>query len=788
MTQSSRLSAVIGWLLLQTTCSGYSDAHCWLGVPDDIREHCCRFGNRSCFTSEFTFERCCQRSQAEIPPKPKPTDGAPCFHDEFTFARCCESAGDLKVFLGDGGCFEPHGKYTYLKCCFELPDLEEWIHVNEVKGSPTSDYFQIFGTLYMTEPVKQRFRQRGIAMPPATLGGVSHADVQSPCLKSVLYDSTNARYQLIPMWSGKEIFPPPPKEVTMLIKFPTRMKEAVACWSDTQCQLHMVKLDWYSVDRHFFQGAYVLTLPFGCNLGEAAVTVIPVLADSRIFGPAILAGVSLQRIRSEDPCISPPRTHGALAMCGIVCGLSLVPWMYHRFWWRSTSGASASDNASDASPASPKVAIDILRLLATWVVVDQHRGQPFPFKWPLCYMTGADTERLQDVFIVVTVRLISVHSLSVQSFSMKVLRKVAVQASVQIAFTHLASFFVRPASLLYCGQKHLFDEQPRIAYAGWLEWILAAVTMRDFGNPDSRGIEMLWPVYPNDDFPNQTWPTSTWFVCLEYSLFWLLAAVTAIETMVPHLVPAGTLAYLAWMFMDPGHLPQVCGHRDYYRSFWYCRLPSAMVVHCACRALMQSCGPSGFLPRLCTPFVIVAIGVALALDTAIEGHPSWKDFGFGEDHCRRHLPYMVAGLPFQFFLLVFTFLDIKLPKAAAVWVCYLANLNFCVMASHLWVMMFFDKYAPEFVSAWARVRNDAEGQPFAMHQLFIVFVVAAVLHGFVAEPVQLLVKGLAKYTWLALTLAFAHPLLCLMTWPRNHSYYPLFAYGDNPSGVGPPVQ
>ena len=172
---------------------------------------------------------------------------------------------------------------------------------------------------------------------------------------------------------------------------------------------------------------------------------------------------------------------------------------------------------ANASPASPKLAIDILRLLATWVVVDQHRGQPFPFKWPLCYMTGADTERLQDVFIVVTVRLISVHSLSVQSFSMKVLRKVAVQASVQIAFTHLASFFVRPASLLYCGQKHLFDEQPRIAYAGWLKWILAAVTMRDFGNPDSQGIEMLWPVYPNDDFPNQTWPTSTWFACLEYS-------------------------------------------------------------------------------------------------------------------------------------------------------------------------------------------------------------------------------------------------------------------------------
>eukprot|EP00439_Symbiodinium_sp_Y106_P080974 s510_g19.t2 len=741
------------------------------------------FGNRSCFTSEFTFERCCQGAQAQVQSKPKPTDGPPCFHDEFSFTRCCASTGDLKVFLGDGGCFEPRGKYTYLKCCFELPDLEEWIHVNKVKGSPTSDHFQIFGTLYMTEPVKQRFRQRGIAMPPATLGGVSHADVQSPCLKSVLYDSTNFRYQLIPMWSGNEIFPPPPKEVTMLIKFPTRMKEAVACWSDAQCQLYMVKLDWYSVERHFFEGAYVLTLPFGCNLGEAAVTVIPVLADSRIFGPAILAGVSLQRIRAEDPCISPPRTPGVLAMCSIVCGLSLVPWMYLRCRRRTTS-ASGSDKAS----ASPKVAIDILRLLATWVVVDQHRGQPFPFRWPLCYMTGADTERLQDMFIVLTVRLVSVHSLSVQSFSMKVLRKVAVQASVQIACTHVASFFVRPASLLSCGQKHLFDEQPRIAYTGWLQWILAAVTMRDFGNPDSHGIEMLWPVYPNDDFPNQTWPTSTWFVCLEYSIFWFLAAVTAIETAVPHLVPAGTLAYLAWMYMDPDHLPQVCGHRDYYRSFWYCRLPSALVVHCACRGIRRCCGPSGSLPGLRMPFVIAAIGFALALDTAIEGHPSWKDFGFGEHHCRRHLPYMVAGLPFQVFLLVFTFLDIKLPKPAAAWVRYLANLNFCVMASHLWVLMFFDKYAPEFVSAWARVRNDAEGQPFAMHQLFIVFVVAAVLHWFVAEPVQLLVQRLAKYSSLALTLAFAHPLLCLMTWPRNHSYYPLFAYGDNRSSVGPPRQ
>ena len=260
MTQSIWLPAVLGWHVWQTTRSGYSDAHCWLGVPDDIRDHCCRFGNRSCFTSEFTFERCCQGAQAQVQSKPKPTDGPPCFHDEFSFTRCCASTGDLKVFLGDGGCFEPRGKYTYLKCCFELPDLEEWIHVNKVKGSPTSDHFQIFGTLYMTEPVKQRFRQRGIAMPPATLGGVSHADVQSPCLKSVLYDSTNFRYQLIPMWSGNEIFPPPPKEVTMLIKFPTRMKEAVACWSDAQCQLYMVKLDWYSVERHFFEGAYASRL------------------------------------------------------------------------------------------------------------------------------------------------------------------------------------------------------------------------------------------------------------------------------------------------------------------------------------------------------------------------------------------------------------------------------------------------------------------------------------------------------------------------------------------------
>ncbi|CAE7462495.1 unnamed protein product, partial [Symbiodinium necroappetens] len=781
------LAGLFAWLL--RICHGNADL-CWAGVPDDVRDLCCKSGKSSCFTPEFTFELCCQGAQAssvskstQAPPHLAFDRNAACFEEGymFTYRKCCESADDLKIFVADGGCFEHTGKYTYLKCCLDLPELEQWIHVDEVKGSPTSDFYQIRGTLYMTEQVKQRFRRSGGTLPPATLGGVSHADVHSPCLKSFLYDS---RYQLLPMWSGRVIFPPPPKDINVVIKFRTRMREAVECWGDAECHLYMVKLDWYSVEHHRFEGAYMLSLPVTCNLGEAAVTVIPLISDRRIYDAAILGGATFQRVREGDVCVAPPRAPGVLAMCAIVCALSLAPFLYCRFWRQTSSDTSAS------KAKAPSMAVDILRLLAAWIVVDTHRRQPFPFKWPICDMTGTDMERLEDVFVVLTVRLVSMHSLTLQSFAMKVVRKVAVQASTQIAFTHLASFFVRPPSPWYCGQKLFFeDEQPAGSLAGWLEWMLGAATMRDFAIPDSNNFDsgMVWPAYPADDFPNPAWPTSTWFVCLEYSIFWFVGAAIAIESVLPHIVPAATTAYIAWMFVDLDRQPQMC-FRDYYHSLRYCRLPSTMLTHCACRALARLLGPTGYLRQRWTPLVIAAIGGALALSTPIESHAHWETFGFGEAHCRQHLPFMVAGLPFQLSLLLFTFLDIQLPAAAASWLRYLANLNFCIMASHLWILMFFDKHAPEYVSAWSSVRNDAEGSLFATHQLIVIFGVAALLHALVAKPVQLMVRGVARYPSLAPPLAFTHLALCLLTWPRNFSHYPLFTYGDKLPGAASSAQ
>ena len=783
----SRMSArslSLAWQL--STCYGNADP-CWFGVPDDVRDLCCTFGNSSCFTNEFTFERCCPGVQASsisatdhVQPHIAQDRRSPCFEEgySFTYGQCCESADDgFKILISDGGCFDSDGPYTYLKCCLDLPDLQDWIHVDDVKGSPTSDFFEMSGTLYMTEPAKQQFREGGSTMPRAKLGGVSHADVESPCLKSFLYDS---RFQLLQMWSGKDIFPPPIKNINGVIKFRTRIDEAVACWGDAECQLYMVKLDWYSMQHHRFEGAYVLTLPVTCSIGEAAVTVIPIVADRSIRGPAlILGGASFQRVRGGDACVSPPRTPGVLAMCGTVCALSLAPFLYCRFW-RHTSSASASKEKT------PNVAVDVLRLLATWIVVDTHRRQPFPFKWPICHTTGADIARLEDVFVVLTVRLMSMHSLTLQSFAMRIVRKVAVQASTQIAVTHVASLFVRPASPWYCGQKLFFEEQPHATFKGWLEWMLGAATMRNFATAESNNFDSgaVWPVFPADDFPNPAWPTSTWFVCLEYSIVWFVGAAIAIESVLPHVVPAGTVAYFAWMCVDVDHQPHLCVSSDHYQSLRYCRLPSAMLTHCACRALERILGTKGSLRQRWTPLVIAAIGGALALSAVVEDHPAWEFFGFGKQHCRRHLPYMVAGLPFQFALVVFTFLDIQLPAAAAVWVSYLANLNFCVIVSHHWMLVFFEKHAPEFTSAWASVKDVVEGNLFATQQLVIIFGAAAFLHALVAQPVQLLVREAGRYPSLAPPLASAHLALCLLTWPRNFSYYPLFTYGDSLPGAG----
>ncbi|CAE7714400.1 mkt1 [Symbiodinium sp. CCMP2592] len=749
-------------------CDGDTDP-CWSGVPDDVRELCCKLQDSSCFSAEFTFDRCCEGVQTsassslsgQVPPMQSSDHDAPCFEEgsSFTYEQCCESAGHvLKVLISDGGCFDPSpengGGYTYLRCCLELPDPEQWIYVEQVRGSPMSEFFHLSGTLYMTEAAKRQFRQKGAPMPPATLGGVSHADLERFCLKQFLYDS---KYQLLPMWSRKEIYPPPPKDINKVIKLRTRMKEAAMCWNDIECNIYIVKLDWWSMDRKHHEGAYVLTLPVACNLGEAAVTLIPLLADSRIDGPVILGGATFQQVREGWVLL---RT--ALLRCYV--------------FGRRSSGAAASKDTA------PNVAIDILRLLAAWIVVDTHRGQPFPFSWPICYMTGADILRLEDIFVVVTVRLMSVRRLTLQSFAMKILRKVAIQGSTLIAFTHFVCLFIRPASPWYCGQKLFFEhEQPRADLKGWSEWLLAAVTMRNFE-------DWVRPAFPADDLPNPSWQTSTWLVCLEYTIVWCLGAAHAIDSVLPGVIPAATLAYVAWMCMDVDRQPQVCVSWEPYQSFWYCRLPSAILTHCACRALARFCGPSGFISHRWTPVALAAIGSTLGLSTLIEGHPAWEAFGFGKHHCRQQLPYMVAGLPFQFSLLAFTFLDIKVPEPAAAWVSYLANLNFCIVISHQWMLIFFEKHAPEFTSAWASVKSSTEGSLFAMQQLFIIYMGAALLHGFVAKPVQLLVQELAQYSSLIPPLAVAHLALCLITWPHDRSYYPLFTYSDTLSHADSPPE
>ena len=102
------LAALLAW---QTrTCHGNADP-CWYGVPEDIRDLCCTFGNSSCFTNEFTFERCCQGVQASsisttdhVPPDKAHDHRSPCFEEgySFTYGRCCESADDgFQILISD---------------------------------------------------------------------------------------------------------------------------------------------------------------------------------------------------------------------------------------------------------------------------------------------------------------------------------------------------------------------------------------------------------------------------------------------------------------------------------------------------------------------------------------------------------------------------------------------------------------------------------------------------------------------------------------------------------------
>ena len=265
LAQNSWLAALYAWQLWQAS---RAEADCWSGIPSNVRDHCCTSQDPSCFDGDFTFEDCCPvatplPAPADAPPDARPADGqahAPCFHDGFTYERCCESAGEkLKVFIGDGGCFDHRGNYTYLRCCLALPSLEEWIQVSTVRGSPRSDFLYMFGTLYMTEHMKHMFRERGNAMPPPALGGANHADVQGLCLKSVMLDS---KYQLLPMWSSNKIYPPPAKSPSTIFRFRPRLKEAVACWRDVQCQLFMVQIDWYTSEHHHIAGIYAARLRF----------------------------------------------------------------------------------------------------------------------------------------------------------------------------------------------------------------------------------------------------------------------------------------------------------------------------------------------------------------------------------------------------------------------------------------------------------------------------------------------------------------------------------------------
>ena len=72
--------------------------------------------------------------------------------------------------------------------------------------------------------------------------------------------------------------------------------------------------------------------------------------------------------------------------------------------------------------------------------------------------------------------------------------------------------------------------------------MLAAVTMRPMDMPEDSMLEpsIRIPIFPEDDFPNEGWFTIVWFVCLEYSIFWVLGAATMIEAALPHIMPAVT--------------------------------------------------------------------------------------------------------------------------------------------------------------------------------------------------------------------------------------------------------
>ncbi|CAE8677074.1 unnamed protein product [Polarella glacialis] len=578
---------------------------------------------------------------------------------------------------------------------------------------------------------------------------------RSPCLEAF---KANPRFQLWQTWFGQQDFIGEAGSY-----YHPRMKETRECWSFADCSLYLVQAEIRNAFGQAHFAPFILAAPQSCSMGDVALKLLPETFDGRFSSPALVRSIALRRVPADDTCVSPSPPPFTRIAGVVVLMLLLTPWLHQQAMRRGRASRRLS-------LAKPDVAVDFLRLTAAWCVVNIHLNNPCPFQW-LCNWLNSDHTRLLDLFMVVTVRLMGLHKQTLASMSGKIFRKVTRQTLVALFCAQGAIFWVRIPSPIHCRFGVLrpgsstdnpsFDEG--FPLKAWLHWLLSVVTFT------TQQQYWTWPLYPEDAWPvSGAWPTVSWMTLLEYTVFLALGALSWLNACSSRAASACIVLYFSWV-CSAWMQAEACDASSMF-SFKYSRLPSAVHLYCFDRVLVLL--PGTFKgSKVMLSLTVASIVAAISIFRVIERHSIWSHLGL--DSCRQCVPSVIAGLPLQITLLLFSHLQVSLPSPLEDRLHSLANLSYPLIVGHTWVKLFLTRYCPTWWEGWSQTAATLEGQlMYAPALLALTLAVAVAVQALVAEPWSELAGSVSmQHTTLIRILATGHVVLCFLVWPYDKEWY-----------------
>eukprot|EP00930_Biecheleria_cincta_P001453 TRINITY_DN102591_c0_g1_i1.p1 TRINITY_DN102591_c0_g1~~TRINITY_DN102591_c0_g1_i1.p1 ORF type:complete len:324 (+),score=23.18 TRINITY_DN102591_c0_g1_i1:129-1100(+) len=319
---------------------------------------------------------------------------------------------------------------------------------------------------------------------------------------------------------------------------------------------------------------------------------------------------------------------------------------------------------------------------------------------------------------------------------------------------------------------------PADAWKHWGQWLLSVLTMR------TQSTGFVYPTYPDDVLPHDdTWPVCNWLVALEYQSFIVIGFLSFLSSRALAVVLA---LYFSWMFSAWSDLMQAVSCPNLYSDLMHSRLPSAILLFCIERALRETNLSAQDKPphkgsscrrsyQLLLPLAAASAFLTFAVCMRSLHHPVWQNFAWGE--CLHGFPYLIAGIPFQASLLLFTHCRLPVSPAVAGMLSYLSDIGFLLIAADPWTKIFFLKHFPAWRQAWyATDRGTLEKVILGVVSWTALLGVACITDRAVSKPWKAILQWSLRHVRFSRYLAIGHAVLCICVWRHDRAWYFNYRY------------